>query len=407
MVNRMSSNRRGILAVIGSSIAIFWPGALIFGFPGVMGPYWQRMFHVGRGPIGNILFFVLAAVGIFMFFVGRWQEKFGTRRMITIGAIICGLDVITIAYASNIYMVYLWAFLMGLASCFIYIPALTTVQRWFPGRRGLVSGIVNMMFGLSAAIMSPVFAHMLESMGYVSMNITIAIIALAVGVPAAQFTEIPERVGLRRPESETHEGPTARLRGSLTVAESIRTKSFWFLWLTWALQGAAGIAMVTLSMAFGLSRGFAMDSAVVILTVFNITNGFSRILMGYLSDIVRRNSTMSVTFFAAGCAYFALPYVNSLAASAVLAAMIGFAFGTLFAVSAPLAADCFGLKHFGAIFGLVFTAYGFVSGAIGPSLGGYILDASEGNFIIVFTYLGIFCVLSGFFIRLVLPPQPK
>ena len=401
----MSSRRRGILAVMGGSIAIFWPGAFIFGFPGVMGPYWQKMFHVGQGPIGNTLFFMLVAVGIFMFFVGHGQEKFGIRRMITVGAIICGLDTLLIAYASSVSMLYLWAFLMGLVACFILVPSLTTVQLWYPERRGLVSGIVNLVFGLSAAIMSPVFAHMIQSMGYVSMNITLAIIAVVVGATAAQFTEIPKKAGLGRPASVTDEKPPVRIGGSLTVAGSIRTRSFWFLWLTWALQGAAGIAMVTLSTAFGLSRGFAMESAVAILTVFNITNGFSRILTGYLSDILGRNSTMSATFFAAACAYFVLPHVNGLMVSAVLAAIVGFAFGTLFAVSAPLVSDCFGLKHFGAIFGLAATGYGFVSGVIGPSLAGYILDVTEGNFVIVFTYLGVFCVLSGFFIRFVVPPR--
>ncbi len=405
MANLIGANKRGISGVLGSSIAIFWPGAFIFGFPGVMGPLWQQMFHVGRGPIGNTMFFVLAAVGIFMFFVGHWQEKFGTRRMITIGAIICGLDVIMMAYASKISMVYLWAFLMGLSSCFIYIPALTAVQRWFPGRKGLVSGIVNMMFGLSGAIMSPIFARMLDSMGYVSMNVTLAIIALVVGVTGAQFAEVPERAGLGGPASARSKEAPAQLPGSLTLAESVRTRSFWFLWLTWALMGAAGIAMVTLSTAFGLSRGFAMESAVLILMVFNITNGLSRITTGYFSDIAGRNATMSVTFFAAGGAYFALPHINGLAALAVLAAVIGFGFGTLFAVSAPLVVDCFGLKHFGAILGMIFTAYGFVSGAIGPSLGGYILDVSQGNFMIVFSYLGLFCVLSGFFIRFVSPPR--
>jgi OFA family oxalate/formate antiporter-like MFS transporter len=99
-----------------------------------------------------------------------------------------------------------------------------------------------------------------------------------------------------------------------------------------------------------------------------------------------------------------LPYVSSLAIATVLAAIIGFSFGTLFALSAPLVADCFGLQHFGMIFGLIFTAYGFVSGAIGPSLSGYILDVSRGNFVFVFTYLGILCVLSGFLVRFVLPP---
>ncbi len=402
-LNRIVSTRRGILAVAGSAIAISCPGAMIFSFPGVMGSSWQRMFHVGKGPIGNTLFFVLAAVGTFMFFVGHWQERFGIRRMVTIGAILTGLSGITLAYASNIYLLYGWAFLIGLASCFIYVPALTTVQRWYPGRKGLVSGIVNMTFALSAAIMSPVFAQILASMGYVSMNVIVAVIALIVGVVAAQFTESPEKVGSRKPESDAPEQSIAMPGRSLTVGQSVRTKNFWFLWLTWAFQGAAGIAMVTLSTAFGLSKGLAMESAIVILLGFNVMNGMSRLLMGYLSDIFGRSSTMSVTFFAAGVAYFAMAHVESLVLSALLAATVGLAFGTLFAVSAPLAADCFGLKHFGAIFGLIFTAYGFFSGAIGPSLSGYILDAPGGDFVIVFTYLAAFCVLSGVLIRFVKP----
>lgn len=401
---------KGILAVIGSSMAIFWPGALIFGFPGVMAPYWMKTFHVGRGAIGNILFFVLAAVGTFMFFVGRWQEKFGVRRMITAGAILCGLSVFIIAYASNLYMIYLWAFLTGVSTAFIYLPALTTVQRWYPARRGLVSGIVNFVFGFSAAIMSPLFRHMFESMGYIPMNLTVAPLALLIGIIAAQFAEGPKTIPLPQPPAPASGGQPmtpATIGESLTVRESLRTKSFWFLWLTWAFQGAAGIAMVTLSTVYGLSKGLTMESAVVILTAFNITNGGSRIIMGFLSDRVGRNLAMSLTFLAAGAAYFLLPYSNTLFVLAFLAAVIGFAFGTLFAVSAPLATDCFGLKHFGAIFGLVFTAYGFVSGILGPSLSGYLLDITKGNFLLVFTYLGVFCILSGIFIRWVTPPHPK
>ena len=382
---------------MGSSVAIFWPGSLIFGFPGVMGPYWRELFGVGRGPIGNILFFVLAAVGIFMFLVGRWQEKVGPKGMMTTGAVICGLDLLLLVLTKALYVLYLWAFLMGAASCFIYIPALTVVQRWFPSRRGLVSGIVNMVFGLSAAIMSPIFGWMLRSLGYAAMNLLLAFLALAVGVIASRLVEVPEGVVLPR-------GVPTRMR-SLTLKESLRTRSFWFLWATWALQGAAGIAMVTLSTAFGISRGFSMAGAVLILTAFNMTNGLSRLLAGYLSDIVGRNSTMSATFFAAAAAYFLLPHVASLALSAVLAAIIGFAFGTLFAVSAPLVSDCFGLEHFGVIFGLIFTAYGFVSGAIGPSLSGYILDATGGDFTLVLSYLGLFSTASGLLIRFVTPPE--
>ena len=84
---------------------------------------------------------------------------------------------------------------------------------------------------------------------------------------------------------------------------------------------------------------------------------------------------------------------------------MGFAFGTLFAVSAPLASDCFGMKHFGAIFGLVFTAYGFIAGALGPWLSGYLLDATHGDFSLVFIYLAIFYFTSALLIRYARPKE--
>jgi len=391
------------LAVVGSAAAIFWPGAFIFGYPGVMGTLWQQRFGVGRGAIGNTLFFVLAAVGCFMFFVGRWQERWGTRKLITLGAALCGLNVFLLAYADRLWMLYLWAFLNGAASSFIYIPGLTTVQRWFPEKRGLVSGLVNLVFGLSAAIMAPIFGYLLKTSGYLAMNLFLGGTALLLGLAAAQFTEMPGR-GFQPADKKDSAGlPVTATGPSVSVGEALRSGSFWFLWLTWALMGAAGIAMVFLAVPFGLSRGNGPSSAVMILTAFNLTSGFSRLIMGYLSDKISRTAGMSLTFLAAGLSYLLLPFATGWGTAALLAAVIGFAFGTLFSVSAPLAVDCFGPKHFGAIFGLVFTAYGFVAGLIGPSLSGYLLDSTGGNFSPIFTYLGFFGLISSFLIRRVRP----
>lgn len=400
----MEKHRRGMLAVGACSVALFCSGAFIFGFPGVMAPYWQQTLNVGRGAIGNILFFMLAAVGICMFFVGRWQERVGITRMITIGTLMTGLDAFFAAYASSLPLLYAWAFVMGAASCFIYIPVLTSVQRWFPMRRGLVSGIVNLTFGISAAVMAPIFHYLHESISYYWMTASLSLAATILGVVAAQLTG-PPPVGPAPGEGGQGTAILSGMGRSLTVSQSIRTGSFWFLWGTWALQGAAGIAMVTLSTAFGLSKGYGLDSAVLILTAFNLTNGFGRLLGGVLSDVIGRNLTMSATFFCAGLAYVVLPYSDWLVLSAVLAAVIGMAFGTLFGVSAPLATDCFGITHFGAIFGLVFTAYGFVAGVIGPSLSGYLLDITDGNFAIVFGYLGAFCLISSCLVQFVRPPR--
>ena len=69
-----------------------------------------------------------------MFLAGRWQEHWA--RMVVIGGILCGVNMLTAAYANGMAMVYLWAFVTGAASCFTNMPALTAVQRWFPADAG-------------------------------------------------------------------------------------------------------------------------------------------------------------------------------------------------------------------------------------------------------------------------------
>ncbi|HQN31537.1 MAG TPA: MFS transporter, partial [Methanothrix soehngenii] len=238
-MNQNNGERNGALAIIGCCIAIFWPGALTFGFPGVMASLWQEMFHVGSGATGATIFFMLSAVGIFMFLAGRWQERYGIRRMIILGILLTTIGCILAAFANSIAMVYAWAFLNGAASCFVYIPALTLVQQWYPQRKGLVSGTVSMVFGLAAAIMSPVFGLMLNAFGYRNMSLVLAVLALTAGLLGAYFAlerddetikrknEI--RDALKRQIREGNEIDKDEQRRPLTVSETLHTRSFWFL----------------------------------------------------------------------------------------------------------------------------------------------------------------------------------
>ncbi|MBU0514157.1 MAG: MFS transporter [Proteobacteria bacterium] len=400
----------GIQAVVGGAAAVFWPGSLVFGFTGVMGPQWARILGVGPGAIGACLFFVLAGAGVMMFVVGKLQVRLGIRRMITTGILLCGLATLLVAWpVRGLWQVYAWAFGVGLGSSFGYLPALTTVQMWHPARRGVVSGIVNTMFGGAAAVVAPLLALGLEGLGYLGTNLVMVGCVLVGGLAAAVWCAPPGEDYLPAPPATA----AAALPGpSLTATQAVRTSAFWFLWGVWAMMGAAGIAMVTLAGQFGRTFPEQVAAGVVILTAFNLTNGLSRILTGYLSDLVGRRPTMCLAFTAAGLAYLIMPHGGSLTAAAVLAAVVGFGFGTLFAVSAPLASDVFGLRHFGAIFGLVFTAYGFLAGALGPWLSGYLLAAGPGGqgtqFGLVFSYLGVFCLVSAGLIPFVRRhPQPN
>jgi OFA family oxalate/formate antiporter-like MFS transporter len=393
----MASNTKGITVVIACCVAIFMPGALIFAFPGIMGSYWQNAYQVGKADVGLILFYVLAAAGIHMFIVGRLQERIKPARLCVIGALIYGLATEFIGHAEAIRGVYVWAFMVGAGSTFIYLPAITVVQRWYPTWRGLVSGLVSMFFGISGAVAAPIFNKMLLTYHYATTTRILALTTLGVGLLAAIFIKLPKA----SPTKTQVQHPSVSINtAALTLGQSLRTRSFWLMWFTYAFAGAAGVAMVTLAVPFGLAQGLNAGDAIIMLMAFNLTNGFSRLASGYLSDLTGRKTIMSATFLLGGCAYLILPFLDGIILWGLLATIIGFAFGTLFAVSAPFVSDCFGMEHFGSIFGLIFTAYGFLAGILGPWMGGYILDLSQGNFMPVFCYLGSLLLASALMIWL-------
>jgi OFA family oxalate/formate antiporter-like MFS transporter len=387
------------LTLISCACAIFWPGAFIFGFPGVMSQHWRQAFNVGGSEIGRTIFFILTGATCFMYLCGRWQEKHSPGKLAALGAVLCGSSVIWLGRAENMTAVNAWAFLVGVSSAFIYVPALTVVQRWYPERRGLVSGFFNMAFGLAAAVMSPVFTALLSSWGYETINLVFGCVALIIGLAASTLIRFPE-VHLAVPAADT-----AIEQISRSVVEALKAREFWWLWFTWVLAGAAGASMLVLATGFGLARGLSLTQAVVLLTGFNLTNGGGRLVSGFFSDRLGCSRTMAFSFTGAAVAYLIMPHLEGIWLWTTLAAVIGFAFGTLFAVTAPLVGDCFGMANFGAIFGLIFTAYGFLSGPLGPWLSGYILDLTQGNYTLVFSYLGLMYLASAGVILLVRPWQ--
>lgn len=398
--NFMQNRIQAVIALSACCLAIFLPGAFVFGFPGVMGHHWQNMFDVSRAEVGSILFYVLAAVGTFMFVTGRLQERIGPRLVTAISAILCSLGVFMVGYANSIRWVYIWAFITGAASAFAYLPSLTVAQRWYPQRRGLATGLVSMSFGISGAAMAPVFNQLFQIMGYVALTRVMGITVLIVGIAAAALIRLPATTA---DSEDSPQKPAINGTLSLSLLQSLKTRSFWLLWLTYAFAGAAGISMVTLSVNFGLVQGLTMGSAVFILTAFNITNGLSRLVSGYASDLIGRKQVMCISFVAAGAAYLLFTRIEGLAFWCLFAAAIGFAFGALNAVSAPLVSDCFGMDHFASVFGMVFTAFGFVSGILGPWLGGFLLDVTQGNFMLVYAYMAALMFISALMLWFISP----
>lgn len=408
--------RKGWLAIAACALATFNSGALFFGYPGIATPYWRELFQVDSGATGLIMTFACLGVGAMTLVSGRLHPKIGTRRSFLIGSIILLACMMLANLATNMTLVYCWAFLNGAGTGFIYGPSLTTVQHWFPQRRGLATGVVNLCFGTAAAIMSPVYSLLLNKLGYDKMNYVVLVMLVVFNGLSLLFAELPDRTALTAEEKQARaelmdalkqkdpaKGPTLANK-DFTVKEALRSRSFWAVWLAWVFVGAAGISMVSQGTSFAAS---IQVSGVVVITAFNLTNGIGRIVAGTLSDFIGRNATGCVAFLLGALGYILLPLCRNLALVAILAAFVGFAFGTLFAISAPLVSDLFGLKHYSTIFSLVFVAYGFVSGIVGPALVGQLLKATGENFQVVFLLLAVFCVIGAVCILMARHPRKK
>ena len=131
------------------------------------------------------------------------------------------------------------------------------------------------------------------------------------------------------------------------------------------------------------------------LSAFNLVSGCSRIVVGALSDIIGGERIGVIAFAVTAAGYALLPYIGTGAAVMVIAGCVGFGFGTLFTVTGPIASGRFGLRYFGMIYGLIFTAYGFIGGILGPALSGMVLDITSGNYHVVFGYLAVFAFIGA------------
>ena len=380
-------NKKLLLALGG--LAVFFPGAFLFGFPGVMAAHWQELLGVEKARIGQLMFFTLAGTGCSMYLSGKIQEKIAPHWLILVGTLACGLGVGAVARAFTLTHVFAWAFCEGFFCAFVYIPCLTISQKLLPEQRGLATGFINLVFGGAAAVMAPFFSFLLITQGYrTTCRISMAL-AVSTGLVCAFF--------IRGPSLSFK--PSGGSGTVLSVGRILALKSFRYLWWVWALAGAAGVSMIMLSASLGQSLGYDVTQYVMILTGFSILNGIGRIVCGTLADRISKRKILMSVFLMAGLAYLLMPFFHNLYVLSFLASFVGLAFGVLFTVSAPLVTDCFGLENFGRVFGLVFTAYGFVAGFLGPWMSGVVLNLTHDNFRIVFTGFALFYLVAAILVR--------
>ncbi len=335
--------------------------------------------HVTKAQTGttNLTFsIVLLSLGVTAAFGGYFQIRFGPRVVATVGGILYGLGIILaglIAPTHNLVLLYLtYGVLAGIGSGLAYIVPLAMLLRWFPDRRGFITGLAVAGFGLGALLIAQTVPPLLspKSLGVSHTLIYLGSIYLLVIVLATQlFRKAPDNYAPAgwTPPSEQQAARTTR---DFTLGEALRDPKWYILWLTLAFNVTAGAAVI--SVASPLAQQFTGVSAItaaIIVSVISIFNGAGRLVWAWLSDAIGRPFTffalLIVQFFALlGLAQIGL---GSFGLLLIPASIIGLCYGGGFGTMPAFAADFFGAKNSGMIYGAMLTAWS-AGGIIGPIL---------------------------------------
>src|SRR5260370_22633870 len=214
------------------------------------------------------------------------------------------------------------------------------------------------------------------------------------------------------PEGWTPRGwaPTAtqvsqRSSRDYTLAEALRTWQWWALWLLLFLNTCAGISVISQESPLfqELGRVSAVAAASMVGLV-SIGNALGRVFWAWASDSITRRATFVVMCLAQVVLFWALPSISSATALTLVAFVILMCYGGGFGTMPAFAADYFGSKNVGPIYGLMLTAWGFAS-AFGPLLIAYLRQV-DGTYSVALQVIAGLALVSTI-VQFIVPAPPS
>ncbi|MCR4443358.1 MAG: OFA family MFS transporter [Peptococcaceae bacterium] len=327
---------------------------------------------------------------------GALVDKKGPRLVTLTGGVLVCLGFVLASFTRVPLHLYLsYSIVGGVSSGVVYNCVLATAVRWFPDRRGLVSGLLMMGFGLGGMVLGSGASMIIQLMGWRNAFKILGLINLLVIILLGQFLRNPPEPG--RPSAGSAEKPVSFQTGKdYDWPQVLRQPLFWSIWL-WAIANiSGGLTAIGHIVPFAAEKGIEENLAVLAMGVLSVSNGAGRIMFGYFSDRLGRKTCFIMDALTMMLALFLLATslgkwgFKGLFVSAVLA---GIAYGGVTPQLSSAMAGFFGQKHFGANFGLISTSIGAAS-LFGPYLSGY-LKTSTGVYEMSFYFLAAIALFSS------------
>lgn len=352
----------------------------------------------------SLLFF---AIG--MIVAGRWQDRVGPRRVVIVGGVLLALGAFLsgLVGKSIVALVLTYGVLGGLGVGFAYVTPIATCVKWFPDKRGTITGLAVFGFGAGTLVFGPVINALLGAVGVATTFYILAVVFLLLVSGVGSVFRVPP-AGWVCPNWTP---PAATVAGSgrvdFTSAMMFRTWQFWPLWVMYFFGAGAGLMIIGQAVPIGQEVA-GLDKAVAAsgLGIMALCNGLGRLAWGSLSDKLGRLRTVMLMFVVMIVAFVAvLPFASGFALWLIGMCLVGFSFGGFLAVMPTITADFYGTSNLGANYGFLFTAYG-ISGVAGPFLIDYIRTSTGGFTTAMYIFAGL-CVIGILLALTVKAPRLK
>lgn len=327
---------------------------------------------------------------------GWIQDKAGPRITALIGAVLVGAGLLLTSITTS-YGLWLLGFgvMVGVGIGFGYACTTPVALKWFPpSMTGLAAGIVVSGAGLAPVYMAPLANWLLNNRGldgalqFFGFGIFVAVALLAF------FIKNPPEI--RKTLTKSPPAATAANLLEPGPGRIIKSGDFWQVWLLYFAASGAGLMVI--GSITGMAKASMGELAFLAVAVVAFGNAAGRIAAGYVSDKIGRENTMIIVLLIqAALMFLAVKVIGGETGSAfgvvLLATFIGFNYGTNLSLFPALAKDLWGLKNFGANYGILFTAWGaggFVMARVSQTL-----NASGGGYDSSFVLSGIILLVAA------------
>ena len=355
----------------------------------------------------NITFSItILALGFAAFFGGLWMGRSGPRIVAITAGVLYGAGIFLASFAGNsLTLLYLtYGLLGGIGIGLGYIVPVATLIKWFPDKRGFITGIAVAGFGGGAFVTAFIAKYLVSSVGVFQAFAILGVIYLVMVVGAALFMRNP-------PEGWKPEGwePDTTERSDRSGVDYdlggvLRTWQWYALWALLFLNVSAGISIITEAAPMAQEiTGVNATVAAGLVSIISVANAAGRFLWAWLSDAIGRKWVFFVMFILQAALFLLLPLVNVYFLLAVLTFVIVSCYGGGFGTMPAFNADYFGPTNVGTNYGLMLTAWGF-GGVLGPLLISRVIDTTD-SYTLAFYIIAAIMIGSAAVAFIARPPK--